>query len=296
MAKTTRLNVAVTANTRSFDHQMRKMSQRIKKTRAEASGAAGGLFSAVGVGGGFGAGAGMALRGGPLLLALGGLTMVLQKISNDSKKQSQQGRKDLAEAAALALDPARQMEARVASQLIKGEGGTAADIVGAQRGLRASLEDRKTRRRLERDGFDVGALADLADTVDISDFTEKLIQFSKGLNDGSRLFLAEQLGGKTGEMLLGAAGVQRTGNISSAIDQAVNPSEIVRALLERENQENATLRASGGVSAFTELGDLVGGWFTAGMDQSRVEAKMQEVVDELKRQNAVMTNTNPAGV
>lgn len=285
MAKTTRLNVAVTANTRSFDHQMRKMSRRIKQTRAEASSAAGGAFAAAGLGGGLGAGAGMALRGGPLLIALGALTAALES----TRKVTEQGRADLTEAASLALDPGRQMEARIASQLIKGEGGTAADIVGAQRGLRASLEDRKTRRRLERDGFDVGALADLADTVDISDFTEKLIQFSKGLNDGSRLFLAEQLGGKTGEMLLGAAGVQRTGNISSAIDQAVSPEAIARALLEREDQEQAVLN-SGGLGIGTELLDLLD------KDSARVEAKLQEVVDELKRQNAVMTNTNPAGV
>jgi hypothetical protein len=125
-------------------------------------------------------------------------------------------------AAASTLSPSRLMEARVASQLIKGESGTARDIVGATRGLAAATDDAgMTRQRLERDGFDLGALDDLAGTVDISDFTEKLIEFSKGMNDESRLLLAEQLGGKAGEMLLASAGVRREGDISSVIDQAV---------------------------------------------------------------------------
>jgi hypothetical protein len=285
MAKVTRLNVAVTANTRQFDARMKRMSQQIKAVRMSAAEGVGGAFSAAGIGGGLGGGAGMIARGGPLLIAIGALTAALES----SRKVTEQGRADLSEAAALALSPSRQMEARVASQLIKGESGTAGDIVGAKRGLTAAMEDRRTRRRLERDGFDLDALDDLASTVDISDFTEKLIEFSKGMSDSSRLFLAEQLGGKTGEMLLASAGVQREGNISSAIDQAVSPEAIARNISVRQQDENAALsRQDSGV--LTESLDVLTG------QAAKTEQQQDAIIAELQRQTAVMSGNQPASI
>ena len=283
MAKVTRLNVAVTANTRQFDARMKRMSRQIKAVRMSAAEGVGGAFSAAGIGGGLGAGAGMAARGGPLLIAIGGLTAALES----ARKATEQGRADLSEAAALALSPSRQMEARVASQLIKGESGTAGDIVGAKRGLTTAMEDRMTRRRLERDGFDLDALDDLASTVDISDFTEKLIEFSKGMSDSSRLFLAEQLGGKTGEMLLASAGVRREGNISSAIDQAVSPEALARARSIRMQDEIAAT-APQDPGFWTSLWDLISG------QSAKTEQQMDPVLEELQRQTAVMSGNQPA--
>lgn len=283
MAKVTRLNVAVTANTRQFDQRMKAMSRRIKQVRADASGAAGGALAAAGIGGGFGAGAGMAMRGGPLLIALGSLTAALEA----NRKANELGRRDMAEAAALALSPARQQEARVASQLLKGESGTAADIIGAQRGLNETMLDRRSTARLAREGFDVAALQDLANTVDISDFTEKLVEFSRGLNDTTRLMLAERLGGKTGEMLLAAGGVTRQGNLSSAIDQAISPEAIARALSVKAQDENAATDVQD-IGFWASVWDLLSG------QAAKTENQMQPVIDELRRQTAVMQGTGPS--
>jgi len=285
MAKVTRLNVAVTANTRQFDARMKRMSRQIKAVRMSAAEGVGGAFSAAGIGGGFGSGAGMIARGGPLLIAIGALTAALES----SRKTTEQGRADLVEAAALALSPSRQMEARVASQLIKGEEGTAGDLVGARRGLQATLRDRRAVRRLQRDGFDVDALDDLAETVDFSDFTEKLIAFSKNLSDGTREVLAEQLGGQAGEMLLRAAGVQGQGNISSAIDQAVTPEALARAQSIRMQDEIAAT-APQDPGFWVSLWDLISG------QAAKTEQQMDPVLKELQRQTAVMSGNQPAGI
>ena len=285
MAKVTRLNVAVTANTRQFDARMKRMSRQIKAVRMSAAEGVGGAFSAAGVGGGMGAGAGMAARGGPLLIALGALTAALES----TRKTTEQGRSDLSEAAALALSPSRQMEARIGSQLIKGEEGTAGDLVGARRGLQATMRDRRAVRSLQRDGFDVDALDDLAETVDFSDFTEKLIAFSKNLSDGTREVLAEQLGGQAGEMLLRAAGVQRQGNISSAIDQAVSPEALARAQSVRMQDEIAAT-APQDPGFWTSLWDLISG------QAAKTEQQMDPVLKELQRQTAVMSGNQPASI
>ena len=285
MAKVTRLNVAVTANTRQFDARMKRMSRQIKAVRMSAAEGVGGAFSAAGIGGGFGSGAGMIARGGPLLIAIGALTAALES----SRKTTEQGRADLVEAAALALSPSRQMEARIGSQLIKGEEGTAGDLVGARRGLQATLRDRRAVRRLQRDGFDVDALDDLAETVDFSDFTEKLIAFSKSLSDGTREVLAEQLGGKAGEMLLRAAGVQRQGNISGAIDGAISTRGIARSISVRQQDEDALL-ASQDPDLLTEVADVLTG------QAAKTEQQQAAVIAELQRQTAIMSNQQPAGI
>jgi hypothetical protein len=285
MAKVTRLNVAVTANTRQFDARMKRMSRQIKAVRMSAAEGVGGAFSAAGIGGGLGSGAGMIARGGPLLIALGALTAALES----TRKTTEQGRADLSEAAALALSPSRQMEARIGSQLIKGEEGTAGDLVGARRGLQATLRDRRAVRRLQRDGFDVDALDDLAETVDFSDFTEKLIAFSKSLSDGTREVLAEQLGGKAGEMLLRAAGVQRQGNISGAIDGAISTRGIARSISVRQQDEDALL-ASQDPDLLTEVADVLTG------QAAKTEQQQAAVIAELQRQTAIMSNQQPAGI
>ena len=97
---------------------MAKVRAKMKATQQGLSGGAGGALSAAGIGGGFGAGAGMLLRGSPLLAAIGGLTMALEA----HKRTTEKGRKDVSEMALLGLSPVRQAEAKTASQLLGGEG------------------------------------------------------------------------------------------------------------------------------------------------------------------------------
>ena len=270
------MNVAVTANTAQFDRQMQKVRAKMKATQQGLSGGAGGALSAAGIGGGFGAGAGMLLRGSPLLAAIGGLTMALEA----QKRTTEEGRKDVAEMALLGLSPARQAEAKTASQLLGGEG--AGDIMAAKRAFEGT--DRVRDRGLMRQGMDQEQI-DRLNTSSIGQFTEDLVKLSRSMSEAQRLAVAEQLGGKAGEMFLRAGAVQQDAlpDISNAIQQT-GTQEAARALSIQQQDQAAALEGAGLTDVLTGLWD----WLT-GQDAKTAETQAM-LLAELQRQTQLMGN------
>jgi hypothetical protein len=213
VSRTTRLNVAVTANTAQFDRQMAKVRAKMKATQQGLSGGAGGALSAAGIGGGFGAGAGMLLRGSPLL------------------------------------------EAKVASQLLGGEG--AGDLIEVKRAFEGT--DRKRDRELTRAGLSQEQI-DRLNTSDISQFTEDLIELSRSLSASQRLSVADALGGKAGQMFMRAGMVEqdRLPDISSAIKQT-GLEAAARALSVALSEQQQLLDGSGLIDVGTQVADALSG-------------------------------------
>jgi hypothetical protein len=282
VSRTTRLNVAVTANTAQFDRQMAKVRAKMKATQQGLSGGAGGALSAAGIGGGFGAGAGMLLRGSPLLAAIGGLTMALEA----QKRTTEQGRKDVAEMALLGLSATRQSEAKAASQLLGVEG--AGDLMAVKQAFEGT--DRGRDRQLSRAGLTQEQI-DRLNTSDIGQFTEDLVKLSRSLGTGSRLAVAEALGGKAGEMFMRAGMVDpdRLPDISSSIAQT-GLQEAARALAIQEQDQQAALDGGGLVDTLTGLWD----WLTGQADKTAT--KEQELIAELQRQTQLMGNPTGPGI
>ena len=276
------MNVAVTANTAQFDRQMAKVRAKLKSTQQGIAGGAGGALSAAGIGGGFGAGAGMLLRGSPLLAAIGGLTMALEA----QKRTTEEGRKDVAEMALLGLSPVRQSEAKAASQLLGGE--SAGDLIEVKRAFEGT--DRKRDRELTRAGLSQEQI-DRLNTSDIGQFTEDLVQLSRSLGTGQRMAVAESLGGKAGEMfmLAGAVDPERLPDISSSIAQT-GLQEAARALSIQEQDQQAALDSGGLVDTLTGLWD----WLTGQADKTAT--KEQELIAELQRQTQLMGNPTVPGI
>lgn len=270
------MNVAVTANTAQFDRQMAKVRAKMKATQQGLSGGAGGALSAAGIGGGFGAGAGMLLRGSPLLAAIGGLTMALEA----QKRTTEQGREDVAEMALLGLSPARQAEARTASELLGGEG--AGDLMAVKQAFEGS--DRMRDRGLTRAGMTQEQI-DRLNTSSIGQFTEDLVKLSRAMSEGQRLAVAEQLGGKAGEMFLRAGAVQQDAlpDISNAIQQT-GVQEAARALSIQQQEQAAALEGGGLTDVLTGLWD----WLT-GQDAKTAENEAA-LLAELQRQTQLMGN------
>jgi hypothetical protein len=270
------MNVAVTANTAQFDRQMAKVRAKVKSTQQGIAGGAGGALSAAGIGGGFGAGAGMLLRGSPLLAAIGGLTMALEA----QKRTTEEGRKDVAEMALLGLSPARQAEAKTASQLLGGEG--AGDIMAAKRAFEGT--DRVRDRGLMRQGMDQEQI-DRLNTSSIGQFTEDLVKLSRSMSEGQRMAVAEQLGGKAGEMFLRAGAVQQDAlpDISNAIQQT-GTQEAARALSIQQQDQAAALEGAGLTDVLTGLWD----WLT-GQDAKTADTQAM-LLAELQRQTQLMGN------
>jgi hypothetical protein len=251
VSRATRLNVAVTANTAQFDRQMAKVRAKVKATQQGLSGGAGGALSAAGIGGGFGAGAGMLLRGSPLLAAIGGLTMALEA----QKRTTEEGRKDVTEMALLGLSPTKQSEAKVASQLLGGEG--AGDLIEVKRAFEGT--DRKRDRELTRAGLSQEQI-DRLNTSDISQFTEDLIELSRSLSASQRLSVADALGGKAGQMFMRAGMVEqeRLPDISSAIKQT-GLEAAARALSVALSEQQQLLDGSGLIDVGTQVADALSG-------------------------------------
>jgi hypothetical protein len=270
------MNVAVTANTAQFDRQMAKVRAKMKATQQGLSGGAGGALSAAGIGGGFGAGAGMLLRGSPLLAAIGGLTMALEA----QKRTTEKGRKDVSEMALLGLSPTRQAEAKTASQLLGGEG--AGDIMAAKRAFEGT--DRVRDRGLMRQGMDQEQI-DRLNTSSIGQFTEDLVKLSRSMSEAQRLAVAEQLGGKAGEMFLRAGAVQQDAlpDISNAIQQT-GTQEAARALSIQQQDQAAALEGAGLTDVLTGLWD----WLT-GQDAKTADTQAM-LLAELQRQTQLMGN------
>ena len=270
------MNVAVTANTAQFDRQMAKVRAKMKATQQGLSGSAGGALSAAGIGGGFGAGAGMLLRGSPLLAAIGGLTMALEA----QKRTTEEGRKDVSEMALLGLSPTRQAEAKVASQLLGGEG--AGDLIAVKQAFEGS--DRMRDRGLTRAGMTQEQI-DRLNTSSIGQFTEDLVKLSRSMSEAQRLAVAEQLGGKAGEMFLRAGAVQQEAlpDISNAIQQT-GVQESARALSIQQQDQAAALEGAGLTDVLTGLWD----WLT-GQDAKTDETQAM-LLTELQRQTQLMGN------
>lgn len=270
------MNVAVTANTAQFDRQMAKVRAKVKSTQQGIAGGAGGALSAAGIGGGFGAGAGMLLRGSPLLGAIGGLTMALEA----QKRTTEKGRKDVSEMALLGLSPTRQAEAKTASQLLGGEG--AGDIMAAKRAFEGT--DRVRDRGLMRQGMDQEQI-DRLNTSSIGQFTEDLVKLSRSMSEAQRLAVAEQLGGKAGEMFLRAGAVQQDAlpDISNAIQQT-GTQEAARALSIQQQDQAAALEGAGLTDVLTGLWD----WLT-GQDAKTADTQAM-LLAELQRQTQLMGN------
>lgn len=270
------MNVAVTANTAQFDRQMQKVRAKMKATQQGLSGGAGGALSAAGIGGGFGAGAGMLLRGSPLLAAIGGLTMALEA----QKRTTEKGRKDVSEMALLGLSPTRQAEAKTASQLLGGEG--AGDLMAVKQAFEGS--DRMRDRGLTRAGMTQEEI-DRLNTSSIGQFTEDLVKLSRAMSEAERLAVAEQLGGKAGEMFLRAGAVQQDAlpDISSAIQQT-GTQEAARALSIQQQDQAAALEGAGLTDVLTGLWD----WLT-GQDAKTADTQAM-LLAELQRQTQLMGN------
>ena len=278
MSRATRMNVAVTANTAQFDRQMAKVRAKMKATQQGLSGGAGGALSAAGIGGGFGAGAGMLLRGSPLLAAIGGLTMALE----GSKRQSEQGRKDIGEMAQLALSPQRQQEAKFGAQLIGGEDATATDLMAVQKAFDRRFLDRGKERELASLGIDENTLNKL-NTSSVGQFTEDLISLAKSMNDMQRLAVAETLGGKAGEMFLRAGQFQGQGDVSNAIGQ-MSLESVARAMSEEQQRQQGMIDNAGGegnVGFWAGLWDLMTGQANKTEEQLEV---LNRIADSAQQQ------------
>lgn len=287
MSRTTRLNVAVTANTAQFDRQMAKVRARMKQTRQGLSSGAGGALSAAGLGGGFGSGAGMLLRGSPLLAAIGGLTMALES----NKRQTEEGKKDVQEMAQLALSPFTQQQAKFAAQLLGGEDRTATDLIQTREAFDQRTMDRSKRKELTSLGI-TDEMLNALNSSDIGNFTESLVEISRGMNEMQRLAVGRALGGKAGEMFMQAGQFQAEGDISRAIG-AIGVEEAARATsLEQQRQEDMMTNADGQgqVGFFAGLWDLLTG-------QSAKTAEMQtKIAQELERQTAIMGQPTGPGI
>lgn len=270
------MNVAVTANTAQFDRQMAKVRAKVKSTQQGLAGGAGGALSAAGIGGGFGAGAGMLLRGSPLLAAIGGLTMALEA----QKRTTEEGRKDVSEMALLGLSPTRQAEAKTASQLLGG--GGAGDLMAVKQAFEGS--DRMRDRGLMRQGMTQEQI-DRLNTSSIGQFTEDLVKLSRSMSGAQRLGVAEQLGGKAGEMFLRAGAVQQEAlpDISNAIQQT-GVQESARALSIQQQDQAAAIEGAGLTDVLTGLWD----WLT-GQDAKTAETQAM-LLAELQRQTQLMGN------
>lgn len=288
MSRATRMNVAVTANTAQFDRQMARVRAKIKATQQGLSGGAGGALSAGGIGGGFGAGAGMMLRGSPLIAAIGALTMVLE----GSKRQSEEGRKDIGEIAQLALSPQRQQEAKFGAQLIGGQDASATDLMAVQKAFDRRFLDRGKERELSSLGIGEEDLNKL-NTSSVGQFTEDLIALAKSMNDMQRLAVAETLGGKAGEMFLMAGQFQGQGDVSKAIGQ-MSLESVARAMSEERARQQGMLDAAGGegnVGFWAGLWDLMTGQADKTAEQlevlNRIADSAQQQADAVRLGNGL---------
>ena len=287
MSRTTRLNVAVTANTAQFDRQMAKVRAKMKATQQGLSGGAGGALSAAGIGGGFGAGAGMLLRGSPLFAAIGGLTMALEA----NRRQTEQGKKDVQEMAQLALSPARQQQAKFAAQLLGGEERTANDLMQTRAAFDERLMDRSKRRELAGLGI-TDEMLNALNSSDIGNFTESLVEISKGMSEMQRLAVGSALGGKAGEMFMQAGQFQAAGDISRAVG-AIGMEEAARAVsLEQQRQADMMTNADaqGQVGFFAGLWDLLTG------QSAKTEQMQTKIAQELERQTQLMGQPTGPGI
>lgn len=287
MSRTTRLNVAVTANTAQFDRQMAKVRAKAKAAQSQISSGAGGAFGAAGLGGGFGAGAGMLLRGSPLLAAIGGLTMALEA----NKRQTAEGKKDVQEMAQLAISPFSQQQAKFAAQLLGGEGGTATDLIQTREAFDQRTMDRSKRKELTSLGISDEMLNAL-NSSDIGNFTESLVEISRGMGEMQRLAVGRSLGGKAGEMFMQAGQFQAEGDISRAVG-AIGVEEAARATsLEQQRQEDMMTHADGQgqVGFFAGLWDMLTG------QSAKTEQMQTKIAQELERQTALMGQPTGPGI
>ena len=272
------MKVAVTADTSRFDAAMGRVRSSVRKAQGQIGGAAGGALSAGGIGGGFGAGAGMMLRGSPLLAAIGALTMALE----GSRRQSEEGRKDIGEMAQLALSPQRQQEAKFGAQLIGGEDATATDLMAVQKAFDRRFLDRGKERELSSLGIDENTLNKL-NTSSVGQFTEDLIALAKSMNDMQRLAVAETLGGKAGEMFLRAGQFQGQGDVSNAIGQ-MSLQSVARAMSEEQQRQQGmidTAAGEGNVGFWAGLWDLMTGQANKTEEQLEV---LNRIADSAQQQ------------
>jgi len=287
MSKIAGMNVQVTANTKRFDDAMQRVRANVRRTQGQIGSGAGGALSAAGIGGGFGAGAGMMLRGSPLLAALGGLTMALES----NKRQTEEGKKDVQEMAQLAVSPARQQQAKFAAQLIGGEERTANDLMQTRAAFDQRIMDRSKRRELAKLGI-TDEMLNALNTSDIGNFTESLVEISRGMSEMQRLAVGSALGGKAGEMFMQAGQFQAAGDISRAVG-AMGMEEAARAVsLEQQRQADMMTNADaqGQIGFFAGLWDLLTG------QSAKTEEMQTKIAQELERQTQLMGQPTGPGI
>ena len=254
MTRIAAMKVAVTADTSRFDAAMSRVRSNLRKTQGRIAGASGGAFSAAGLGGGFGAGGAMMLRGSPLFMALGALTAALEA----NRRVTESGKKDIAEMADLAFTPMQQQEAKFGAQLI-GEEFTGAQLASLKNQFDRSAIDRTRKRELMDLGITEEQLNALA-TSSIPQFTQSLIEMARGMNSLQRLAVAEALGGgDAGRMFLRAGQSMAQGRIAGAFG-AVSNEEIARAMsVEQQRVDDLTRDGIGLQGTLTTIGDFFTG-------------------------------------